>query len=737
LLNRWTRSALLLFSIAAAQLHAGICAASDSLADAGARSTGDAVQIALATGSEAAPETASADKLETVVIEATRLGGPEVSPTGANDYAVTSQDINNMPAGDVSPITDVLAQMPGVAIDQNQQIHIRNTEGPQFQYQINDILIPFDINTNPSFLSMINPLFVRQLDLLDGILPARYSYATGGVVDIRTKDGCEHPGGDLSVLAGQRDTLQPSLQYAGCGGQLSSYVSLLYDQSNTAFSSATPGPNAIHDRTQQGQAFGFFSYPVNSSTKLSLLLSGASSSNQLPNVPGLVPAFTLAGIANSPPSSAIDSDLNFSDYLAVLSLSGSPSSDLSYQVAYSEHGISQRFEPDPVGELIYQGVASTASHVDHDHTLQGDLTYVLGSHTASTGFYAGDYRVSARDSSLVFPVDVSCAQSSDCVQSTDVPVHVVNNTQASNVVLGAYVNDLWQMTPRLRADVGLRWDHLSGFTSAQQLDPTLNFAYMASADTTLHAGFARYFQVPSFQGISPTTQAAFAGTSAAGPPGLSTPVAEDDYEWDAGVAQQLTAKFALSADLYYERTDHYLDTGQFGVVPIFAPFNYGRGYIWGTEIAAKYKSGPFTAYANLTIGRNWQRGVVTGQFNFTGDELAYIDSHDIVLDHQPLYGASAGATYRLQAYSISADAIYSSGLRAGFADLERLPQVVQLNLSAERSFRIAGIGVLTNRILVLNIFDRVNLIRPAQGIGIFQSAYGPRLTAFDTLTLHF
>jgi hypothetical protein len=203
------------------------------------------------------------------------------------------------------------------------------------------------------------------------------------------------------------------------------------------------------------------------------------------------------------------------------------------------------------------------------------------------------------------------------------------------------------------------------------------------------------------------------------------------------VAQQLTAKFALSADLYYERTDHYLDTGQFGVVPIFAPFNYGRGYIWGTEIAAKYKSDPFTAYANLTIGRNWQRGVVTGQFNFTGDELAYIDSHDIVLDHQPLYGASAGATYRLQAYSISADAIYSSGLRAGFADLERLPQVVQLNLSAERSFRIAGIGVLTNRILLLNIFDRVNLIRPAQGIGIFQSAYGPRLTAFDTLTLHF
>src|SRR5579863_7478376 len=160
----------------------------------------------------------SSDRLETVVIEATRLGGPEVSPTGANDYAVTAQDINTLAAGDTSAITDVLTHMPGVAIDQNQQIHIRNTEGPQFQYQINGVLIPFDINTNPPFLSMINPMFVKQLDLLDGILPARYSYATGGVVDIRTKDGCDQPGGDVSVLAGQRSTLQPSLQFAGCNG---------------------------------------------------------------------------------------------------------------------------------------------------------------------------------------------------------------------------------------------------------------------------------------------------------------------------------------------------------------------------------------------------------------------------------------------------------------------------------------------------------------------------------------
>ena len=45
--------------------------------------------------------------------------------------------------------------------------------------------------------------------------------------------------------------------------------------------------------------------------------------------------------------------------------------------------------------------------------------------------------------------------------------------------------------------------------------------------------------------------------------------------------------------------------------------------------------------------------------------------------------------------------------------------------------------MLTNGLAVLNALDRVNLIRPAEGSGIFQPAYGPRRTLYDTLTLHF
>jgi outer membrane cobalamin receptor len=142
-------------------------------------------------------------------VEGVRIQSPAVSFSGTNDYSITSQDILNMPAGENTVLTDVLAQLPGVGIDQNQQVHIRNTEGSGFQYQINGILVPLDINTNPPFIWMLNPLFIKSLDLIDGVLPARYSYATGGVVDIQTKDGCEQPGGNATLFAGQRGPMCP------------------------------------------------------------------------------------------------------------------------------------------------------------------------------------------------------------------------------------------------------------------------------------------------------------------------------------------------------------------------------------------------------------------------------------------------------------------------------------------------------------------------------------------------
>ena len=86
---------------------------------------------------------------------------------------------------------------------------------------------------------------------------------------------------------------------------------------------------------------------------------------------------------------------------------------------------------------------------------------------------------------------------------------------------------------------------------------------------------------------------------------------------------------------------------------------------------------------------------------------------------------------------MSATALYSSGLRAGFADLREAARrfsggrECRARLAHARRRRAQQPARRSQRL------DRINLIRPAEGIGIFQSAYGPRRTLYDTLTLRF
>ena len=208
----------------------------------------------------------------------------------------------------------------------------------------------------------------------------------------------------------------------------------------------------------------------------------------------------------------------------------------------------------------------------------------------------------------------------------------------------------------------------------------------------------------------------------------------DRLHLDVGFTHQFTPHLAFAQDNYFRIDRHYLDEGQFGFVPIDAPFNYTRGYGGGTENSLTYNDENFAARLNVSVAREEDIGVASGQYNFPANENAYIDRHYIVLDHAPLVGASGGAAYRLGLYQFTVDGLFSSGLRGGFANQTQLPKVSQFNLSAGRDFQLP-FGKVTDRIILMNIFDRTNLIRPADGIGVFQAAYGPRITVYDAVTL--
>ena len=451
--------------------------------------------------------------------------------------------------------------------------------------------------------------------------------------------------------------------------------------------------------------------------------------NQFPNQPNLPPQFTLDNLNPTRyPSSAINSGLNQQDYYGVMALNGVVGPAIDYQLAYSGHYNTQSFYPDAIGDLIYQGIASRVFSSDLSNSLQGDVTYRLGSaHTIRGGFYFGEYGVESDQTSQVFPIIAG-------VPATT-PISLTANLNKINLVYGVYLQDQWRITDRLSVNFGSRWDRVTGFTTDSQFSPTINFAYKPRLDTVIHAGFARNFQVPNFQNVSSGIARLFAGTTGEVSTGGSfTPFAETDYIWDVGFTHQFTPHLAFAQDNYFRIDRHYLDEGQFGFVPIDAPFNYTRGYGGGTENSLTYNDENFAARLNVSVAREEDIGVASGQYNFPADENAYIDRHYIVLDHAPLVGASGGAAYRLGLYQFTVDGLFSSGLRGGFANQTQLPKVWQFNLSAGRDFQLP-FGKVTDRIVLMNIFDRTNLIRPADGIGVFQAAYGPRITVYDAVTL--
>jgi outer membrane receptor protein involved in Fe transport len=654
-----------------------------------------------------------------------------LSKAGTNKYTLTAKDINNLPLGQATPLNQVMLQMPGVALDQHQEIHIRG-EHMGVQYQMNGILLPLDMNTDPTFTQLLNAYFVKSVSLIDGVLPAQYGYRTSGVIDIHTKEGCDGSHNDFTVAGGQRDTTQATFQLGGCKGGLSYYLTGMFLHSNLGFSSAVPAPDPIHDAVTQGQGFAYLTYTLNSGTKLSLISGLTLAFNQFPDVPNQPPLYQLDHInPASYPSSAINSGLNQQDYYGVLAINGALSPSADYQLGYSAHYNTQTFYPHPIGDLIYQGVASHVFTSDLANTLQGDLTYRLDSaHVIRGGFYFGEYGLESDQTSQVFPIVMD--------QPTTSPISLTANLNKINLVFGFYLEDTWQINEKLSVNFGSRWDRVSGFTDASQFSPTINFVYKPRSDTAIHAGFARNFQVPNFQNVPSGISKLFAGTTGGlntSPGGNTSPFAETDYTWDVGFNYQFTPHLVFAQDNYFRIDRHYLDEGQFGFVPIEAPFNYVRGYGGGTENSITYNRENFAARANLFVAKEEDIGVASGQYNFPPDELLYIDRHYIVLDHTPLVGASGGAAYRWREYQFTVDGLFSSGLRGGFANQTQLPKVWQFNLSGARDFVVPGFGKFTNRVTLLNIFDRTNLIRPSNGIGVFQAAYGPRITVYDALTI--
>jgi outer membrane receptor protein involved in Fe transport len=705
---------------------------------------------------------------------------------GTTSDTISHATIDALPQGTNATVEKVLLQAPGVSQDSAASglLHVRNDHA-NVQFRINGVMLPDGVT---GFGSVFDTGLIGSMSLVTGALPAEFGMRTVGLIDITTRADAFNNSGTVNLYGGSRGTIEPSFDYGGTFGSqcptttaattvakappsaaanwcfpgVQYFFSGRYLQTTEGIENPLPTLNAIHDFSSQEKGFAYMSAFIDPYTRLSLIAGTAVNNFQIPNVNGAAvgqlgnPPITSAfGVTNFNSAQLNENQFEQTQY-GVLALQRSANGfdgQLSYFTRYNQ----LHFMPDPVGDLLLNGIASDVSRQSYTNGIQGDGSYVINAaHTLRAGFTVSAEQTWVDNTSLVEPAPGGVP--------IDMPEPITDDVAKLGWLAGVYAQDEWKITNQLTMNAGLRFDQMWQYVDANQLSPRLSFTYKPFEYTTFHAGYARYFTPPVLVEAAPANIALFNGTTGATTtPGGTDPVLpERSHYFDAGVDQKIPFKcysagdkdcptLDLGLDAYYKIAKDLIDNGNFGQALVLSAFNYAKGYVEGIEFSAKYHAGNFQAYANLAVGEERATDVVSNEYLF--DNLTslpdlggltlrqYVDSHWIYTDHTQIVTGSAGAAYQfcgrpstpgenwwdsLCGTKVSTDMIYGSGLRTGDANIGTEAPYAQFNTGISHDFAMPDGKPLTVRFDIVNLFDTIYQIRSGTGIGVFAPQYGPR-----------
>jgi outer membrane receptor protein involved in Fe transport len=642
--------------------------------------------------------------------------------TGSSTYNFNASDIEALPLGASTPINQVLLQAPGVVQDSYGQLHVRGDHA-NVQYRINGVLIPEPIS---GFGPAIDTRFANNINFITGALPAQYGYRTAGVVDIQTRGADElENGGELGTVLGSNGHRELNGSISGVKGDWTYFFTGAGLTNQLGIENTTSAATALHDKTDQSKGFGYLSYLIDSSSRLSFMAGVSNSKFQIPDIAGLTPTYAYAGVS-SPSSDRLDANQQERNQFQTVTYEHSGDGALDYQISAFHRISAVDYQPDAVGDLVYNGIAATIHRQSDAVGVQSDARYKLdASNTLRAGFFLQHESMVVDNNSLVFAADATGAQTSLTPQS------IQDNNTFGGYTVGMYVQNEFKASDKLTVNYGARYDHVNTVTSEGQLSPRLGLVYDASDTTRWHAGYARYFTPPPTEKINTTSIALFQNTTNALPSDANTAVkAERSNYFDVGVSHIVNPQLTLGMDAYYRQVNNLQDEGQFGNALIYSAFNYSQGRIGGLEWSANYHANNFSAYGNLARSFAYGQNISTGQFNFQQDELNYIANNWVHLDHDQAWTGSGGVSYRLGNTTYSSDWLFGTGLRNGFANTDHLPFYAQINASVSQKFQTSTLGNNTVRLSVLNVLDRAYQLRDGSGIGVGAPQWGPRRTLY-------
>lgn len=695
----------------------------------------------------AAPKSASRGQ-EQIVITGRRLdvARDAIAPSlGASQYTFNRQSLEKQPGGTNLSLNKSLLQAPGVTQDSYGVIHVRN-EHANLQYRLNGVIVPEAIS---GFGTTFDPRIASSIQLITGTLPAQYGYRTAGVINFKTQSGTLENGGEIGVYGGSYDWLEPSAMLRGSTGDLSYFLSGSYLRNDIGIENPLPTRAPIHDRTTQFRPFAYVSDVLSPSSRISVFAGSFIGHFEIPNVTGVEQGFAVNGVDTFDAAKLDQNQREITHYgVATYQYAGD---SFNFQIAPFIRYSQTKFTPDPnQGDVILNGFADASRLSSLASGVQADASQQLGSnHTLRFGVFFQNEHTTSNLVSTVLPSN-DCGADPDCVitPTSDVPFTITDAGSKTGQLYGIYVQDEWKLAPTLTLNYGARFDIVRAFTKESQLSPRVNLVWNPATLTTLHIGYARNFTPPPQELVAPTDIALFDATTKQTQVRFGDPVkAEREHYFDGGIEQRFNGGFKVGLDAYYKLKRNLLDEGQFGSSLVLSPFNYAKGYAWGVELSGNYTHGPLDIYANVSRGQEKGKDIVSAQYFFAPDELAYIQNHWIFTDHSQKITASGGASYTfnddLGTLVPTADFVYGSGLRtddpAGIVpNGGELPGYWVFNAGIAQNFTGPGaLKGLTLRADVLNLFDKKYQLRSGAGVGVGAPQWGQRRGFFVGITKTF
>jgi outer membrane receptor protein involved in Fe transport len=693
------------------------------------------------TAPEAQPQPAPSDGLAIEVV-GKRLDRErsEIQPSlGATRYDFSKTAISNTPLGENATLNQVLLRAPGVVQDGFGQIHVRGDHG-SLQYRLDGVQLPEGLAL---FSSILSPRFADQLSLITGALPAQYGLRTAGVVDITVKSGTTNPGGEASAMVGSYNWVQPALEYGGRSGNFDYFAVGQYVSNNIGIENPTPSTAPLHDATAQWYALTKLSAVADENTRLSFIAGGASARYQIPNVPGETPAFPVNGITDW--NSAVLDQRQWEDtYFGIASLQKSYQNfnmQLSGFARYSKLS----YQPDALGDLLYNGVAPWSQRSSLAFGVQADASWkVASNHTLRGGFLVQREQVSSFSQNNALGLVPDPLNPGELIPG-DRPVGFSDGSNLIGWTYSVYLQDEWKITPTVTVNFGARFDAISGQISENQVSPRINVVWEPTPQISLRAGYSRYFVPAPLNQVGFASLAARTGTTAEPENFINDPVrAERSDYFDVGLTVKPMEGLTLGFAGYYKFAENYLDKGQFGAPIQLASFNYANAQVKGFELYANYDQGPWSVYGNLAWSKVSATKINSAQYNFSPEDLAYVGNYWIAADHDQGWTGSAGAAYIFnqgsdRATRVSADVLFGSGLRTSVVTPNdtSLPAYATLNLSVTQKVPIGGSKGTQIRLDAINVTDGVYELRTGEGVGVGAPQYGMRRAFFVTLAQKF